>query len=42
MFVHGIGEFAHALAERRAVRLELKEVKRFDSGVVLLSCLPTS
>jgi hypothetical protein len=63
LFVHGSGEFAHALAERGlvdefevylnpliwgegnvhvlgdrgTVRLELKEVKRFDSRVVLLS-----
>jgi dihydrofolate reductase len=68
LFVHGSGEFAHALAERGlvdefevylnpliwgegnvhvlgdrgTVRLELKEVKRFDPGVVLLSYLPTS
>jgi dihydrofolate reductase len=32
----------HVLGDRRTVRLELKEVKRFDSGVVLLSYLPTS
>jgi hypothetical protein len=32
----------HVLGDRGTVRLELKEVKRFDSGVVLLSYLPTS
>jgi dihydrofolate reductase len=68
LFVHGSGEFAHALAERGlvdefevylnplvwgegnvhvlgdrgTVRLELDDVKRFDSGVVLLTYLPTS
>jgi dihydrofolate reductase len=68
LFVHGSGEFAHALAERGlvdefevylnplvwgegnvpvlgdrgTVRLELDEVKRFDSGVVLLTYLPAS
>jgi dihydrofolate reductase len=68
LFVHGSGEFAHALAarglvdefevylnplvwgegnvhvlgDRGTVRLALKEVKRFGSGVVLLSYLPTS
>jgi len=67
LFVHGSGEFAHALAERGlvdefevylnpivwgegnlhvlgdrgTVRLQLDEVKRFDSGVVLLTYLPT-
>ena len=66
LFVHGSGEFAHALAEaglvdvfeiyvnpivwgegnvhvlgdRGTVRMELDDVKRFDSGVVLLSYLP--
>jgi dihydrofolate reductase len=66
LFVHGSGEFAHALAERGlvdefevylnpivwgegnlhvlgdrgTVRLQLDEVKRFDSGVVLLTYLP--
>jgi dihydrofolate reductase len=68
LFVHGSGEFAHALAERGlvdefevylnplvwgegnvhvlgdrgTVRFELDQVKRFDSGVVLLTYLPTS
>ncbi len=68
LFVHGSGEFAHALAERGLVdefevylnplvwgegnvhvlgdrgtlRFELDDVKRFDSGVVLLTYLPTS
>jgi dihydrofolate reductase len=68
LFVHGSGEFAHALAERNlvdefevylnplvwgqgnlhvlgdrgTVRLELDDMKRFDSGVVLLTYLPTS
>jgi dihydrofolate reductase len=68
LFVHGSGEFAHALAERGlvdefevylnplvwgkgnvhvlgdrgTVRLELDGVKRFDSGVVLLTYLPAS
>jgi dihydrofolate reductase len=68
LFVHGSGEFAHALAacglvdefevylnplvwgkgnvhvlgDRGTVRLQLDEVKRFDSGVVLLTYLPTS
>jgi dihydrofolate reductase len=66
LFVHGSGEFVHALAERGlvdeyeiylnpivwgqgnlhvlgdrgTVRLELDEVKRFDSGVVLLTYRP--
>jgi dihydrofolate reductase len=66
LFVHGSGEFAHALAQRGlvdefevylnpivwgegnlhvlgdrgTVRLQLDEVKRFDSGVVLLTYLP--
>ena len=66
LFVHGSGEFAHALAERGlvdefevylnplvwgegnvhvlgdrgTVRFELNDVKRFDSGVVLLTYLP--
>jgi dihydrofolate reductase len=68
LFVHGSGEFAHALAERGlvdefevylnplvwgegnvhvlgdrgTVRFELNDVKRFDSGVVLLTYLPAS
>jgi dihydrofolate reductase len=68
LFVHGSGEFAHALAEkglidefevylnplvwgagnlhvlgdRGTVRLQLDDVKRFDSGVVLLTYLPAS
>jgi dihydrofolate reductase len=68
LFVHGSGEFAHALAERGlvdefevylnplvwgqgnlhvlgdrgTVRFELGDVKRFDSGVVLLTYLPTT
>ena len=68
LFVHGSGEFAHALAERGlvdefevylnpivwgegnlhvlgdrgTVRLELDDVKRFDSGVVLLTYRPAS
>ena len=68
LFVHGSGEFAHALAERSlideyevylnplvwgegnvhvlgdrgTVRMELEDVKRFDSGVVLLTYLPAS
>jgi dihydrofolate reductase len=63
LFMHGSGEFAHALAEKRlidlyevyvnpivwgqgnvhvlgdrgTVRLELDDVRRFDSGVVLLT-----
>jgi dihydrofolate reductase len=67
LFVHGSGEFAHALADRGlvdefevylnpivwgggnlhvlgdrgTVRLQLDEVKRFDSGVVLLTYLPS-
>lgn len=66
LFLHGSGEFAHALAERGlvdqfevyvnplvwgrgklhvlgdrgTVRLELGDVQRFDSGVVLLTYLP--
>lgn len=66
LFMHGSGEFAHALAERRlvdefeiyvnplvwgegnlhvlgdrgTVRLELADVRRFDSGVVLLTYRP--
>jgi dihydrofolate reductase len=31
----------HVLGDRGTVRLELDEVKRFDSGVVLLTYLPT-
>jgi dihydrofolate reductase len=68
LFMHGSGEFAHALAEkglidvyevylnplvwgegnlhvlgdRGTVWLELADVKRFDSGVVLLTYLPGS
>jgi dihydrofolate reductase len=68
LFMHGSGEFAHALAEkglvdqfevylnpivwgdanlhvlgdRGVVRLELSDVERFDSGVVLLTYLPAS
>jgi dihydrofolate reductase len=68
LFMHGSGEFAHALAERGlideyeiylnpivwgegnlhvlgdrgTVRLRLEDVKRFDSGVVLLTYLPAS
>jgi dihydrofolate reductase len=63
LFMHGSGEFAHALAEKRlidlyevyvnpivwgqgnvhvlgdrgTIRLELDDVRRFDSGVVLLT-----
>jgi dihydrofolate reductase len=66
LFMHGSGEFAHALAERGlidlyeiylnpivwgkgnvhvlgdrgTVRMELEDVKRFESGVVLLTYLP--
>lgn len=66
LFLHGSGEFAHALAEaglvdvfevyvnplvwgrgnvhvlgdRSTVRMQLEDVKRFDSGVVLLTYLP--
>lgn len=66
LFVHGSGEFAHALAERGlvdefevylnpivwgkgnlhvlgdrgTVRLQLDDVRRFDSGVVRLAYLP--
>jgi dihydrofolate reductase len=32
----------HVLGDRGTVRLELDDVKRFDSGVVLLTYLPTS
>jgi dihydrofolate reductase len=68
LFMHGSGEFAHALAEkglvdefeiylnplvwgggnlhvlgdRGTVRMQLEDVKRFDSGVVLLTYLPAS
>jgi dihydrofolate reductase len=68
LFMHGSGEFAHALAERGLVdvyevyvnplvwgqanlhvlgdrgivRLQLEDVRRFDSGVVLLTYLPAS
>jgi hypothetical protein len=31
----------HVLGDRGTVRLQLDEVKRFDSGVVLLTYLPT-
>ncbi len=67
LFLHGSGEFAYALAERRlideyevylnplvwgdgnvhvlgdrgTVRMELDELKRFDSGIVLLTYRPT-
>jgi len=66
LFMHGSGEFAHALAEkglvdeyeiylnplvwgkgnlhvlgdRGTIRMELADVKRFDSGVVLLTYRP--
>ena len=66
LFVHGSGEFAHALAERGLVdeyeiylnpivwgsgnlhvlgdrgtiRMRLEDLRRFDSGVVLLTYLP--
>jgi dihydrofolate reductase len=66
LFMHGSGEFAHALAEkglvdefeiylnplvwgkanlhvlgeRGTVRMQLEDVKRFDSGVVLLTYSP--
>ncbi|HET7508072.1 MAG TPA: dihydrofolate reductase family protein [Solirubrobacterales bacterium] len=66
-FLHGSGEFAHALAERGlidefeiylnplvwgsgnlhvlgdrgTVRMDLADIKRFDSGVVLLTYRPT-
>jgi dihydrofolate reductase len=68
LFMHGSGEFAHALAskglvdlfevyfnplvwgegkvhllgDRGTVRMRLEDVKRFDSGVVLLTYLPAS
>jgi dihydrofolate reductase len=68
LFMHGSGEFAYTLAEKRlideyeiylnplvwgkgnvhvlgdrgTVRMELADVKRFDSGVVLLTYLPAS
>jgi dihydrofolate reductase len=68
LFMHGSGEFAHALAERGLVdeyeiylnplvwgegnlhvlgdrgpiRMRLDDVKRFESGVVLLTYLPAS
>jgi dihydrofolate reductase len=68
LFMHGSGEFAHALAERGlideyeiylnplvwgqgnlhvlgdrgTIRMELADVKRFDSGVVLLTYRPAS
>jgi dihydrofolate reductase len=32
----------HVLGDRGTVRMELKDVKRFDSGVVLLTYLPDS
>jgi hypothetical protein len=32
----------HVLGDRGTVRMELEDVKRFDSGVVLLSYLPAS
>jgi hypothetical protein len=31
--MHGSGEFAYALGDRGTVRMELDDVKRFDSGV---------
>jgi len=68
LFMHGSGEYAYALAEKRlideyevyvnplvwgdgkvhvlgdrgTVRMELDDVKRFDSGVVRLTYLPAS
>src|SRR5689334_2467767 len=68
LFLHGSGEFAHALAEkglidvfevyfnpivwgegnvhvlgdRGTVRMNLEDVERFDSGVVLLTYLPAT
>lgn len=68
LFMHGSGEFAHALAEkdlideyevylnplvwgegnlhvlgdRGTIRMKLEDVKRFESGVVLLTYLPAS
>jgi dihydrofolate reductase len=68
LFMHGSGEFAHALAEkglvdvfeiylnplvwgeanlhvlgdRGTVRMQLEDMQRFDSGVVLLTYLPAS
>jgi dihydrofolate reductase len=68
LFMHGSGEFAHAMAEkglidvyeiyvnplvwgegglhvlgdRGTVRMRLEDVKRFDSGVVLLTYSPAS
>ena len=52
LFMHGSGEFAyalvwgegnvHVLGDRGTVRMELDDVKRFDSGVVLLTYLPAS
>ncbi|MFL5866835.1 MAG: hypothetical protein ACJ766_07020 [Thermoleophilaceae bacterium] len=32
----------HVLGDRGTVRMELEDVKRFDSGVVLLTYLPAS
>ena len=32
----------HVLGDRETVRMELDDVKRFDSGVVLLTYLPES
>jgi hypothetical protein len=32
----------HVLGDRGTVRFELGDVKRFDSGVVLLTYLPTT
>jgi hypothetical protein len=32
----------HVLGDRGTVRMELDDVKRFDSGVVLLTYLPGS
>jgi hypothetical protein len=32
----------HVLGDRGTVRMEIEDVKRFDSGVVLLTYLPAS
>jgi hypothetical protein len=52
LFMHGSGEFAyplvwgegnvHVLGDRGPVRMRLDDVKRFDSGVVLLTYQPAS
>ena len=39
--VWGAGN-VHVLGDRGTIRMELDDVKRFDSGVVLLTFLPTS